>query len=98
MVSALPEIFIFSFCWYVDFVIYLNPSLSKYNWNIFLELIHSNIKNFSYSIFFSGKDVVAEDSPVGRLGLTVCYDLRFPELYQQLRFQHDSQVCHITWT
>ena len=25
------------------------------------------------------------DTPVGRLGLTVCYDLRFPELYTALR-------------
>lgn len=33
-----------------------------------------------------------EDTPVGRLGLTVCYDLRFPELYQQLRFRHQAQV------
>lgn len=41
---------------------------------------------------FPGKDVVAVDTPVGRLGLTVCYDLRFPELYQQLRFQHEAQV------
>ncbi|XP_038679090.1 deaminated glutathione amidase, chloroplastic/cytosolic [Tripterygium wilfordii] len=40
----------------------------------------------------AGKNVVAVDSPVGRLGLTVCYDLRFPELYQQLRFQHEAQV------
>ncbi|CAI0442952.1 unnamed protein product, partial [Linum tenue] len=40
----------------------------------------------------AGKDVVAVDSPVGRLGLTVCYDLRFPELYQQLRFQHGAQI------
>lgn len=39
-----------------------------------------------------GKDIVALDSPVGRLGLTVCYDLRFPELYEQLRFQHEAQV------
>ncbi|KAL5733375.1 hypothetical protein ACOSP7_032714 [Xanthoceras sorbifolium] len=39
-----------------------------------------------------GKEVVAVDSPFGRLGLTVCYDLRFPELYQQLRFQHEAQV------
>ncbi|KAH9767990.1 CN hydrolase domain-containing protein [Citrus sinensis] len=30
--------------------------------------------------------------PVGRLDPTVCYDLRFPELYQQLRFQHEAQV------
>lgn len=41
---------------------------------------------------FPGKDVVAVDSPCGRLGLTVCYDLRFPEIYQCLRFQHQVQV------
>ncbi|ONK54892.1 uncharacterized protein A4U43_UnF10000 [Asparagus officinalis] len=40
----------------------------------------------------AGTDIVAEDSPIGRLGLTVCYDLRFPELYQQLRFQHNAQI------
>ena len=28
--------------------------------------------------------LVVVDTPVGRIGLTVCYDLRFPELYQQL--------------
>ncbi|XP_061985715.1 deaminated glutathione amidase, chloroplastic/cytosolic-like [Populus nigra] len=39
-----------------------------------------------------GKDIVAVDSPVGRLGLSVCYDLRFPGLYQQLRFQHEAQI------
>ncbi|MDE1166904.1 MAG: carbon-nitrogen hydrolase family protein [Pseudomonas sp.] len=32
-----------------------------------------------------GKHVVVADTPVGRLGLTVCYDLRFPELYSELR-------------
>lgn len=43
---------------------------------------------------FSGKDIVAVDSPIGRLGLSVCYDLRFPELYQLLRFQHGAQVLN----
>ncbi len=32
-----------------------------------------------------GGNVVVADTPVGRLGLTVCYDLRFPELYGALR-------------
>lgn len=32
-----------------------------------------------------GHDVVVAETPVGRLGLTVCYDLRFPELYSALR-------------
>lgn len=31
-----------------------------------------------------GKDVTVVDTPVGRIGLSVCYDLRFPELYRQL--------------
>ena len=31
-----------------------------------------------------GREAVWADLPWGRLGLTVCYDLRFPELYRQL--------------
>jgi len=32
----------------------------------------------------SGHDVVVADTPFGRLGLAVCYDLRFPLMYQRL--------------
>lgn len=32
-----------------------------------------------------GDDVVVADTPVGRIGLSICYDLRFPELYRRLR-------------
>ncbi|XP_074565566.1 deaminated glutathione amidase, chloroplastic/cytosolic isoform X1 [Curcuma longa] len=39
-----------------------------------------------------GDSIVVAESPVGLLGLSVCYDLRFPELYQQLRFQHQAQI------
>lgn len=31
-----------------------------------------------------GKEVVAVSTPFARLGLTICYDLRFPELYRKL--------------
>jgi nitrilase len=31
-----------------------------------------------------GKNAVVVDTPAGRLGLTVCYDLRFPELFRKL--------------
>jgi len=31
-----------------------------------------------------GRDPVVVETPAGRLGLTVCYDLRFPELYRKL--------------
>jgi len=32
-----------------------------------------------------GRDVVTVDSPLGRIGLSVCYDLRFPELYRAMK-------------
>ena len=32
----------------------------------------------------AGNDAVVVDTPFGKLGLSVCYDLRFPELYSQL--------------
>ncbi len=35
--------------------------------------------------FAHGQRVVVADTPVGRLGMTVCYDLRFPELFGALR-------------
>lgn len=34
-----------------------------------------------------GKDVVSVETPFGRIGLSVCYDLRFPELYRALSAQ-----------
>ena len=34
-----------------------------------------------------GLELVVVDTPVGKIGLTVCYDLRFAELYQQLLFK-----------
>lgn len=32
----------------------------------------------------AGEEVVAVPSPLGRLGLSICYDLRFPEHYRRL--------------
>src|SRR5258708_20496658 len=31
-----------------------------------------------------GREPVVADTPVGKLGLSVCYDMRFPELYRHL--------------
>mmetsp|Transcript_104612 Transcript_104612/g.291402 ORF Transcript_104612/g.291402 Transcript_104612/m.291402 type:complete len:301 (+) Transcript_104612:20-922(+) len=39
-----------------------------------------------------GDKLVACPSPVGVLGVTVCYDVRFPELYQKLTFLHGAQL------
>lgn len=32
----------------------------------------------------AGSEVVALESPFGRIGLSICYDLRFPELYRSM--------------
>ncbi|MDX1590031.1 MAG: carbon-nitrogen hydrolase family protein [Oleiphilaceae bacterium] len=40
--------------------------------------------------FEPGDTPVTLDSPIGRLGLSICYDLRFPEYYRMLR-AHGAQ-------
>ena len=35
------------------------------------------------AVYTPGDQVVVVDSPVGKLGVAVCYDLRFPELFRQ---------------
>ena len=37
----------------------------------------------SYSMY-PGDDAVAIDTPIGKVGLTICYDVRFPELFRNL--------------
>ena len=39
-----------------------------------------------------GGELSCVDTPFGRLGLTTCYDLRFPEMYQILRFDLGAEV------
>lgn len=39
-----------------------------------------------------GDRLITCPSPAGMLGVTVCYDIRFPELYQKLTFLHGAQV------
>lgn len=38
-------------------------------------------------IYQHGEQITVVDTPVGRLGMTICYDLRFPALFQALRDQ-----------
>mmetsp|Transcript_25309 Transcript_25309/g.38976 ORF Transcript_25309/g.38976 Transcript_25309/m.38976 type:complete len:436 (-) Transcript_25309:34-1341(-) len=39
-----------------------------------------------------GAKLVVCDSPIGRLGVTTCYDLRFPEMYTQLVREGGAQI------
>jgi nitrilase len=50
--------------------------------------VNDNQKHYMESRAFEpGEDVVTLDSPLGKIGLTVCYDIRFPELYRKLFVQ-----------
>ena len=33
---------------------------------------------------YPGDELVTVDTPCGRIGLTICYDLRFPEMFRRL--------------
>lgn len=42
-------------------------------------------ENWTESAAYAGGDAIAVvDTPIGRVGLTICYDIRFPELYRAL--------------
>ncbi|PPK52974.1 carbon-nitrogen hydrolase family protein [Marinobacter persicus] len=43
--------------------------------------------------FEPGDEVIVVDTPAGRLGMAVCYDLRFPELFRALREKGAEWVC-----
>jgi deaminated glutathione amidase len=40
-----------------------------------------------------GTELVVVDTPIGKLGLSVCYDIRFPELYAALRRAGAEVLC-----
>jgi predicted amidohydrolase len=40
----------------------------------------------------AGRQVVTVETPLARLGLSICYDLRFPELYRALAVEHGAEV------
>ncbi|MDK1023290.1 MAG: carbon-nitrogen hydrolase family protein [Gammaproteobacteria bacterium] len=47
--------------------------------------VNDNQKHYMESQDFeAGTELVVIDTPVGRLGLSVCYDIRFPEMYRAL--------------
>ncbi len=40
-----------------------------------------------------GEDVVTVDTPIGKLGLAICYDLRFPALFEALGRAHCDVIA-----
>jgi len=53
-----------------------------------IHLFNLDLGNESYNearTIQAGKEVVVVDSPFGRIGLAICYDLRFPELFRAMK-------------
>ncbi len=54
----------------------------------------SNNESYKESDNFEpGKEIIVAETDIGNIGLSVCYDLRFPELYRKM---HDDNVQIIT--
>lgn len=49
--------------------------------DVFIGLGNESRESLNYA---PGDRAVVADSPAGRIGMTICYDLRFPHLYRQL--------------
>ncbi len=49
-----------------------------------VDLVDSQESYRESNSMFPGDDVVTVDTPIGRVGLTICYDLRFPEMFRRL--------------
>ncbi len=65
---------------------------------------YSKIHMFSYFGSAEGKYVTAGDSccvaetDIGKIGLSICYDLRFPELYRKLTYSGAQMIfCCAAW-
>ncbi len=61
--------------------------------HLFDVLIEENNETYNESATtVPGNKVVVVDTPFGRLGLSVCYDLRFPELFRNM-IDEGMEVC-----
>lgn len=45
------------------------------------------------SAYAAGEEVVTVETPLGRLGLAICYDLRFPALFEELGRRHCDLIA-----
>lgn len=46
------------------------------------------------SVTMPGDTIVVIDTPIGRIGLSVCYDIRFPELFREM-FRRGAQILMV---
>ncbi|MFT5113332.1 MAG: putative amidohydrolase [Parasphingorhabdus sp.] len=62
--------------------------LARYDKSHLFDVVISEDESYLESEYTAyGDSVVAVDTSVGKLGLTICYDMRFPELFRALKQQ-----------
>jgi deaminated glutathione amidase len=77
----------------------INPQgeqVARYN-KIHLFDVTIEASNESYTeseTISAGEDIVVVDTPFGRLGFAVCYDLRFPELFRAM-VEQNMEICAV---
>ncbi|MCK4709660.1 MAG: carbon-nitrogen hydrolase family protein [Gammaproteobacteria bacterium] len=72
----------------------LGERVAVYN-KIHLFDVHIEESNESYTesdTTMPGDDIVVVDTPFGKLGLAICYDLRFPEMFRNMVNQ-GMEIC-----
>ncbi len=58
-----------------------------------VHLTETNERYAESKIIEAGNNVVVIDSPFGRLGVAVCYDLRFPEMFRKMADMGVEIIC-----
>ncbi len=59
--------------------------VARYRKMHLFDVVVSDTESYRESDYTAhGEDVVVADTRVGRIGLSICYDMRFPELYRRL--------------
>lgn len=58
-----------------------------------VNLLETNEKYRESDVFLAGNTIATVDTPYCKIGLAVCYDLRFPELFRELSNQDVDLIC-----
>ncbi len=58
-----------------------------------VNLVESNEQYNESDIYLHGDSIVAVDTPFCKIGLSICYDLRFPELFRNLSNLDVDLIC-----
>ena len=66
----------------------MNPEgeiVSRYDKIHLFDVVLDDGERYAESdIMEAGKDIVVQDTPFGRIGFAICYDLRFPEMFRRM--------------